>query len=726
MTKTYFPGMGQAVADRTINRPGETWADVAHRVALGNSLIHPASEDFDDLKDHLSRATILMSGRHLQHGDETQPGRNQEVFTNCSTAMTRATCFYLLLNGSGVGSSYDDDIMIVDWEKYMPVVVPALSEGHKDYTTDWQTPEQARRNAEWAGLEIVTFKVPDSREGWAQAVEELESLTYARNYRNHALILDFSDVRPHGSPIGGMQNRPASGPLPLMEAFIRAGAVKNSGMAPWRAAMQIDHEFAECVLVGGARRSARIAVKYWKDVGILDFIRVKAQGGLWSANNSVGVDAEFWERLEAGDKYASEIFDAIIEQSYGNGEPGILNLDMLQVGERRPTFNEMMKVGHRFQLGEEAHLLREELAHILTKKKYWIIVNPCGEIRLFLGGGYCVIADVAPYHSKSLHDFMEAARLATRALIRTNMMQSFYDGEVKRTNRIGVGLTGIFEYAMSVYGLTFEDLIAEDPEYMIEDANGNSMPEVSDKAYGFWRDLREVAMAVEREAMFYSAELGVPMPATRRTIKPAGTTSKLFGLTEGAHLPSMREYLRWVQFRNDDPLILEYEAKGYPVRRNLKTYPGTTIVGFPTQLEICKLGPVTTAAEATPEQQVRWVRLLETFWLLKDGGNQISYTLKYDPKTVSRDQFASFMMASMPMVRAVSVMPQADTSAYEYQPEEPISQMDYDEMMLKITTMKEDADKAHVDCAGGFCPIDFNKSNVPAREHSASAAPVLV
>ena len=30
------------------------------------------------------------------------------------------------------------------------------------------------------------------------------------------------------------------------------------------------------------------------------------------------------------------------------------------------------------------------------------------------------------------------------------------------------------------------------------------------------------------------------------------TTSKLFGLTEGAHLPAMREYLRWVQFRNDD------------------------------------------------------------------------------------------------------------------------------------------------------------------------------
>ena len=38
-------------------------------------------------------------------------------------------------------------------------------------------------------------------------------------------------------------------------------------------------------------------------------------------------------------------------------------------------------------------------------------------------------------------------------------------------------------------------------------------------------------------------------PITVTTVKPAGTTSKLFGLTEGAHLPARRQYLRWVQFK---------------------------------------------------------------------------------------------------------------------------------------------------------------------------------
>ena len=102
------------------------------------------------------------------------------------------------------------------------------------------------------------------------------------------------------------------------------------------------------------------------------------------------------------------------------------------------------------------------------------------------------------------------------------------------------------------------------------------------KSKKFWDTLRWMADIVEQEADAYSAQLGVTPPHTLRTIKPAGTTSKLFGLTEGAHLPPLREYLRWVQFRDDDPLVKKYEKKGYP-SRVLSTYAGTTIIGFPTQ-----------------------------------------------------------------------------------------------------------------------------------------------
>ena len=203
------------------------------------------------------------------------------------------------------------------------------------------------------------------------------------------------------------------------------------------------------------------------------------------------------------------------------------------------------------------------------------------------------------------------------------------------------------------------------------------------------------------------------------------TTSKLFGLTEGAHLPSMREYMRWVQFRNDDPLVAEYEAKGYPVRK-LKVYQGTTIVGFPTKPIICELGmgdSLVTAAEATPEEQYQYLRLLEKYWItgvaedgvtpLEERGNQVSYTLKYKPELVSYNEFKRTLLAGQSSVRCCSVMPQGDTSAYEYQPEQPVTKHEFEmvaEAIAKAGAIKEDIGMEHVECPGGACPISFNEN----------------
>lgn len=203
------------------------------------------------------------------------------------------------------------------------------------------------------------------------------------------------------------------------------------------------------------------------------------------------------------------------------------------------------------------------------------------------------------------------------------------------------------------------------------------------------------------------------------------TTSKLFGLTEGAHLAAMREYLRWVQFRNGDPLIEEYRAKGYPVRE-LVQYKGTTIVGFPTVPEIVTLGMgdlLVTAAEATPEEQYEYLRLMEKYWI--DGfdgetrhskGNQVSYTLKYDPKVVSYQKFRRTLLDGQSSVKCCSVMPQTDTTAYEYQPEQPVTPEEFQQLLanIKDADMKQDIGLEHVDCGGGACPISFNEGPLNA------------
>lgn len=750
--REYARGIGNAVADRTINRKKddgstETWADVALRVAQGNTELlrakhpHQIPFEFNAMHHHMRQASLLMSGRHLQHGDENQPLRNQEVFCNCSTSALRSLTFYLLLNGSGVGEDFSDDMMLVDYRD-MPIVVNVIDSHHKDVQSGEITAIDLRHARHlYAGRSQHYFRVPDSREGWAKAIERIETMTYRKVFRHDVLILDFSDVRPRNAPIGGMQNRPASGPGPLMSAIDKLAALRDAGIDPWRSNMYASHYLSECVLVGGARRAARMATKTWRDKNVLEFIAVKQGGFLWSANNSVTVDEEFWLYVkdEFAEKrgyfdpdmsdHAKDVFDAICQHSYhdGTGEPGIINADKLTWN---PEGIEQLLDGdfaesERYKLDNDTLWLTRALAEAFARSKNPVITNPCGEIVLSKLGGYCVIADVVPYHSNPLEDAPscmlpehekawdddaeDAFRVATRALIRVNTMDSLYHKEVARTNRIGVGMTGIHEYAWSRFGYGWKDLVDEE------------------KSKDFWLMLSRFARAVSDEAKSYSAKLGLSVPHTNRTIKPAGTTSKLFGLTEGAHLPSMREYLRWVQFRNDDPLVEVYKQKGYPTKK-LQTYSGTTIVGFPTRPEICALGmgdKLVTAGEATPDEQYQYLRLLEKYWItgvevdgvtpLEETGNQVSYTLKYRPDQVSFEQFKETLRRGQSTIRACSVMPQIDTTAFEYQPETPVTKAEFELIAQAIqedNAQKEDIGIEHVDCASGACPITWKEEKV--------------
>ena len=84
----------------------------------------------------------MMSGRHLQHGDFDQPSRPMEVFTNCATSPASFLEFQLLLNGSGVGRCYDDDMMLVNWDD-TPTVRCVIAEDHKDYDPNFHEQFQA-------------------------------------------------------------------------------------------------------------------------------------------------------------------------------------------------------------------------------------------------------------------------------------------------------------------------------------------------------------------------------------------------------------------------------------------------------------------------------------------------------------------------------------------------------------------------------------------------------
>lgn len=621
---------------------------------------------------------------------------------NCSTASSSYTLFYLLMNGSGVGRPYDDDMCIVNWDN-MPNVRCVMSAEHPDFV--WGVDESVRdaKHKYGDGDNIHWFEVPDSREGWAQAVEMIEIMAYEKKFKDDLLILDFSKVRAKGMPIKGMQDRPSSGPKPLMNSIDKLATIKGADLPLWKQAMFVDHYLAECVLVGGARRSARIATKVWTDPEIFDFISIKRGGFLWSANNSVAVDEKFWKQKSS---HARKVLEMILKASYedGTGEPGFINQHRLVQNDAGYEGYQDGKYAQskKYQPLKRTEKMLSHLARNAGAKLYSQIPNPCGEISLNMLGGYCVIADVVPYYAPTIDDAEEGFRAATRALIRVNTyMDSLYNREVKRTNRIGVGMTGIHEFAWNTFGFSFRDLIDEE------------------KSQAFWQTIARFKRAVVDEAENYSKKLKVVVPHTNTTIKPSGTISKLFALTEGAHLPSMREYIRWVQYRSDDPQVKKYKDKHYPIKV-LQSYQGSTAVGFPTQPLICRLGmngELVTAGEATPEEQYKWLMLLEKYWIvgvdennkpLEDTGNQVSYTLKYDPTKITFKKYAEMVRKYQGLVKCCSVMPQQDATAYEYQPEQPVTISEFMRVLDEIEkdeSLFEDIDYVHLQCESGACPI---------------------
>lgn len=744
-------GMGKAVAERTYlrkkeNGEWETWGEVADRVALGNALLckneKEQEKEFEILRNHIANGVCLMSGRHLQHGDKDQPNKTMELHTNCATSATSFGTFLLLLNGSGVGRSFDDHMMLVNWDN-APNLRCVLNSNHPDF--DWSAHESVR-DAEHKyghGRDTLWFKVPDSREGWAKAVEIWENAAFEKIHKDKLFVVDFSDVRPSGAPIGGMQGRPASGPVAFMNALNKCASIKGAGLPRWKQAMFVDHFLGECVVVGGSRRSARMATKYWKDPDILEFIKIKRpleyrdmdvdevfryrqdalhqpMGFLWSANNSVMVDKEFWDLVSIKKrqdgynspeaKKARHVFSEIMRYSYGDGtgEPGLINVDQLK--SNNDGLKEMTEGGYlqskRYQVEDDTQLLLKRLAKRSLSSKYNMIVNPCGEVCLLALSGFCVIADVVPYHAETIEEAEDAFRATARALIRVNTMDSIYKKEVERTNRIGIGMTGIHEFAYDKFGYTFYDLIDEE------------------KSKDFWLTISRFSRACYDESVSYSAKLGRVTPHTITTQKPSGSIAKLFGLTEGCHLPAKKFYLRWVQFRRGDPMISEYESRGYPVK-TLRSYNETVIVGFPTKpviSEIISEDKIVTADEVDFEAQYKWLQLLEKYWLRGcdengeypdyDYSNQLSYTAKYDPNRISFEEFAEIIQKYQPEVKCCSVMPTTDDSAYEYLPEEPITKIEFEKIANKIQeVLDEDIGIEHIACENDVCPVTFNDGN---------------
>lgn len=372
------------------NGEKEDWYETCQRVVNGNAnLVDSVFIEKDEPKklfDMMLKMEILPAGRHI-----FSSGIGKDYLFNCFQSDFTPDfvehfyfTFMRLMEGGGVGANYSD-LFVNSREKDKTWSIKAkinlhivCQPDHSDYNTSVDT-EHAEKSvygdaptlkdflslkysANWDpgisnGDTPEYIRVEDSREGWANALVRLLALS-VNSDKERDYVVDISNIRPRGAILKGFGGK-ASGPDALVLLLDRTNRRFNSKIGkPLESLdyMAIDHYIAMAVVSGGVRRSSRMAMKYWKDPDIFDFITCKqAKPGEvplhWTTNISVVVDNKFFRALKKNDEHAKKVYDTVVTNILNNGEPGFINASKAGEGE--------------------------------APNSYFAGTNPCGEIAFF-------------------------------------------------------------------------------------------------------------------------------------------------------------------------------------------------------------------------------------------------------------------------------------------------------------------------------------------------------
>ena len=388
-------------------RDNETWTDTIRRVVEANLSMAAAINE----QEAKSLYHLFWTGQALPPGRGLWTGGVEGI-----PADARYNCWYTTLygiddwcwtanqlmlgGGVGVGLSEVDTLPVVQREPAARFAV-RCSEIHPNVG------EVSPDSKEFLNGQTPIFTVPDSREGWVEALRKvLSSAFYAKD-----LIVDVSEVRARGLPIktfGGI----ACGPGPLTKLLRNAWLIVR-GASGRRLnsveALDITNYIGLCIKAGNVRRSALITIGDAYDQAFRDAKKDmdKVISHRHTSNNSIAFRS--WEQLQDFD------WDSLVTDmaENGSGEPGILNLPL--VWKTDP--------------GAKG-------------------VNPCGEVPLH-DREACNLAEVFPAKFEDSTDSELVFKLITRYCLRQRLaplLDEKADSVQKQNMRVGVGLGGLCDF----------------------------------------------------------------------------------------------------------------------------------------------------------------------------------------------------------------------------------------------------------------------------------------
>ncbi len=229
-------------------------------------------------------------------------------------------------------------------DSFVEALIISMSGCGVGFSVEREYIERFPRIKRQTGQQAQTYLVPDSAEGWAQALR----LGLETWFEGGDVHFDLSELRPSGAALRTKGGR-ASGPEPLrvMLEFVRAKIMSRQGSF----LRSLDAHDIMCIVgnaavSGGVRRTAMISLFDYDDQDMRlckngDFEHENSQR--WNANNSAVWPEGGLSQVEV----ARQVLDMV---ESGRGEPGIFNrqaaLDMAPARRlTRETNGEIVKFG---------------------------------------------------------------------------------------------------------------------------------------------------------------------------------------------------------------------------------------------------------------------------------------------------------------------------------------------------------------------------------------------